>query len=525
MQYNIADLFECVVDNCGERTALVIVRPDASKETQTYAGLDRRANQLAGYLRSQGVGPGDHVGLHLFNGAPYVEALLALCKLRAVPININYRYVTEELAYLFNDADLVGVIHEPELAPLVEGARQGLDKLTWTLASGDDYEAAVASGNPERDFGERSSDDLYIIYTGGTTGMPKGVMWRHEDLFFAALQGGRPGGEPIESPEELAEVVNAGPEGVNIHAAAPLIHGSAQLATWICLFSGGKLGIVGHRSFDADLTGRLVDEEGMNVVNLVGDAMALPFVEMLESGKYNADSLVALSSAGAILSSTTKQRLAAALPYAMVLNNYGASETGHQGTAITDAGGQPRFFMHGDCTTVLGPDHKPVEPGSGVTGMLARKGHIPLGYYNDEEKTAKTFKTIDGVRYVMPGDFALLNDDGTVTLLGRGSVCINTGGEKVYPEEVEEALKSHDAVSDAVVVGVPDPRWGERVTALIIAAEGADTEEIGAHVRTKVAGYKTPRQIFAIDTLNRHPTGKPDYRWAKARAAELCAEG
>ena len=524
MQFNIADLFECVVDTCPERTALVVLDADGNKTTQTYAGLDARANRLAGWLRTQGVTAGDHVGLHLYNGMPYVEALLALCKLRAVPININYRYVAEELAYLFSDADLVGVVHEPDLADLVAEARAGLTKLTWTLGA-DAYEAAVASGNPARDFGPRSGDDLYVIYTGGTTGMPKGVMWRHEDLFFAALQGGRPGGEPIETPEELAGVVSAGPEGVNIHAAAPLIHGSAQLATWICLFSGGKLGIVGHRSFNADLTGRLLDEEGMNVVNLVGDAMALPFVEMLESGKFNADCLVALSSAGAILSSTTKVRLQNALPMAMVLNNYGASETGHQGTAITDAGGQPRFFMHGDATAVLGPDHKPVEPGSGVVGMLARKGHIPLGYYNDPEKTARTFKTIDGVRYVMPGDFALLNDDGTVTLLGRGSVCINTGGEKVYPEEVEEALKGHGAVSDAVVVGVPDPRWGERVTALVVCSEGADLDEITAHVRTKVAGYKVPRQIFAVEHLNRHPSGKPDYSWSKELAAQLSQAG
>jgi 3-oxocholest-4-en-26-oate---CoA ligase len=525
MHYNIADLFECAVATCPERTAVVIINLDGSKITETYAGLNARANRLAGWLRAQGVGAGDHIGLHLYNGMPYLEGLLAACKLRAVPININYRYVVEELAYLYNDADLVGVIHEPDLADRVEGARKGLDKLTWTLTAGEAYDAAVASQSAEQSFGERSADDLYIIYTGGTTGMPKGVMWRQEDLFFAALQGGRPGGDPIERPEELAEVIGAGPEGVNIHAAAPLIHGSAQLATWICLFSGGKLGIVGHRSFNADLTGRLLDEEGMNVVNLVGDAMALPFVEMLESGKYKADSLVALSSAGAILSSTTKTRLQAALPMAMILNNYGASETGHQGTAITDAGGQPRFFMHGDATTVLGPDNKPVEPGGGVTGMLARKGNIPLGYYNDPEKTARTFKTIDGVRYVMPGDFALLNDDGTVTLLGRGSVCINTGGEKVYPEEVEEALKGHDDVSDAVVVGVPDPRWGERVTALIVCTEGADIDAIAAHVRTKVAGYKTPRQIFAIEHLNRHPTGKPDYRWSKEMAARLCADG
>jgi len=529
MQFNIADLLECVVDTVPERTAVV-----CGDRRLSYAELDAQANRLAHHLLAQGIGSGDHVGMHLHNSVEYIVGMLATLKIRAVPININYRYVEEELKYLFDNADLVAVIHQKSFSAVVSAAAAQLPRLETFIHVEDgsealkshpsvDFEAALAAGKEERGFGPRSSDDQYIIYTGGTTGMPRGVMWRHEDLFFAGLQGGRPGGESIERPEELAEVLREG-GGLNIHPAAPLIHGAAQLASWICMFAGGTVGLVPGRSFDPESSCRLISDEEMNVINLVGDAMARPFAEELDRGDYDTSMLVALSSAGAILSDVVKDLLEENLPDAMILNNYGSSETGHQGTAISRKGGQPRFFMHGDCTTVLDDEMKRVEAGSGVIGKLARTGNIPLGYYGDPEKTARTFPVVDGVRYVIPGDMALLEEDGSVTLLGRGAVCINTGGEKVYPEEVEEAFKSHPAVMDVVVVGIPDERWGERVTALVELRQGVEAElsSLEEHVRGKVAGYKTPRQIHVIPSVERHPSGKPDYRWARETSIELC---
>ncbi len=526
MQFNIADLFESVADAVPDRLALV-----CGDRRLTYAQLDARANRMAHALLGLGVQAGEHVGMHLHNGAEYIEAMLALLKIRAVPININYRYVEAELRYLIDNADLVGLIHQRAYGDLDRVAASDLPRVRFFIAVDDesgldsgalDFEALMASGDPARDFAPRSADDLYIVYTGGTTGMPRGVMWRHEDLFFAGLQGGRAGGEDIERPEELASVVLEG-AAINIHPAAPLIHGAAQLASWICFFSGGTVGLVPGRSFDPEATCALIGAEGMNVINLVGDAMARPLAETLARGGWDTGSLVVLSSAGAILSESVKDQLEAALPDAMILNNFGSSETGHQGTAISRGGGQPTFFMHGSCTTVLGDDLKPVEPGSGVVGKLARAGHIPLGYYKDPVKTAATFPVVEGVRYVIPGDMALLEEDGTVKMLGRGAVCINTGGEKVYPEEVEEALKGHDDVMDAVVVGVTDERWGQRVSALVQLRPGAEVavEALEAHCRARVAGYKVPRRIHLIDHIERHPSGKPDYRWARDSAEAL----
>jgi len=390
-----------------------------------------------------------------------------------------------------------------------------LSPIPWPDAGG--------SGSDARDFGQRSDDDLYIIYTGGTTGMPRGVMWRHEDLVFAALQGGRPGGDDIESPEELRPIIASGDTRMNIHGAAPLIHGAAQLATWICLFTGGTVCLVPGRSFDAKSTCRLISDEGVSVVNLVGDAMARPFAAELTAGDYDTDSLFTVSSAGAVLSDVVRAQLTELLPYAMILNNFGSSETGHQGTAVSNKGGGATFVMHGDGTSVVDETGRQLAPGSDEVGWLARTGHIPLGYYNAPEKTASTFVTMNGKRWVLPGDMAKLNEDGSITVLGRGSVCINTGGEKVFPAEVEEALKDHPAVLDAIVVGVPDERWGQRVEALVQLMDGATAEatEVEATCRARVAGYKTPRRLHFVAELNRQPSGKPDYRWARQKAVEL----
>jgi acyl-CoA synthetase (AMP-forming)/AMP-acid ligase II len=528
MQFNIADLFESLVDAIPERTAVV-----CGARRLSFAGLDARANRLASFLRSRGVGPGDHVGLHLYNGTEFLEGMLACFKLRAVPINVNYRYVAQELRYLCENADLVAIVSERELADVLSPAIGGLTKLRTTLLVGDaaqappgsevfGYEAALAQGSAARDFGPRSGDDLYIIYTGGTTGMPKGVMWRHEDVFFAGLQGGRPGGTPIERPEELASPPPDAEAAMTILPAAPFIHGAAQWGALIGLFTGGKVVLQGGRSFDAARVWQLVGEERVTTITLVGDAMARPLVEALEASasSYDTSTLFVIASAGAVLSPTIRERLRELLPGAMVLNNFGATETGHQGTALpgSEAGaeGRPSFYMD-PSNTVLDDALSPIEPGSGKIGRVARGGRIPLGYYGDPEKTAERFVESGGTRWCIPGDFATIESDGRITVFGRGNMCINTGGEKVFPEEVEEALKAHPDVFDAVVVGVPDERWMQRVAAVVELRAGRMTtlENLQAHCRNHIAGYKVPRQLTVVPRIERQPSGKPDYGWAR----------
>lgn len=532
--YNLADLFELVAETVPDQLAVV-----CGDDRLSYGTLNTHATQIADFLASRGVRPGDHVGLHLYNSAEFLTASIAALKLRAVPINVNYRYVAAELRHIIEDAELVAIVTQAGFLGDVQQASEGNLRLQTVIAVPDPlghegpspiatinsipWQQALIAGDPARAFEQRSNDDLYIIYTGGTTGMPRGVMWRHEDLVFAALQGGRPGGDDIESPDELRAIIAAGDTRMNIHGAAPMIHGAAQLATWICLFTGGTVCLVPGRSFDARATCQLVHNEQVSVINLVGDAMARPFVDELERGDYNVDSLFTVSSAGAVLSEVVKTKLTELLPYAMILNNFGSSETGHQGTAISDKGGGATFLMHGDGSAVIGDDHQLVEPGSGDVGWLARSGHIPVGYYKDPEKTAKTFVEAHGKRWVLPGDRATPNADGSITVLGRGSVCINTGGEKVFPEEVEEALKSHPGVLDAVVVGVPDERWGQRVEALVLLRDDADVaaNDVLQTCRTQVAGYKCPRKLHFVTDLNRQPSGKPDYRWAREQAIKL----
>ncbi|HEY8042411.1 MAG TPA: acyl-CoA synthetase [Polyangiaceae bacterium] len=520
MQFNIADLFESVVDVVPGRPAIV-----AGDTALTFAELDARANRLANALAQRGVRAGDHVGLYLYNGVEFVEAMLAAFKIRAVPININYRYVEEELAYLFANADLVALFVQSELAPRALAVKDRVPSLRTMVQVGDggDYESLLAGASPERRFGPRSGRDHYIIYTGGTTGMPRGVIWRHEDVFFAGLQGGNPGGPHLEKPEELAPLVAGKEDALTFLPAAPFIHGAAQWAALIGLFGGGKVVLSPGRSFDARQVCGLVASERVNTLLMVGDAMARPMVEALREpgASYDMSSLFVLASAGAILSDSVKDDLQALLPHVMVLNNFGATETGHQGMAgIGDAtGGRPKFAMD-ESNTVLGDDLRPIQPGSGVVGKLARRGRLPVGYYKDPEKTAATFVTIDGERWVMPGDLATIEEDGLITVFGRGAVCINTGGEKVFPEEVEAALKAHAGVMDAVVVGVPDEKWGQRVAAVIQPRPGADITLAGleAHCRTRLAGYKIPRHLALVEQMVRHPSGKPDYRWAAETA-------
>ena len=358
--------------------------------------------------------------------------------------------------------------------------------------------------------------------------MPKGVMWRHEDIFFGAFGGAGGGGAMISTPEEIADRCRDGRQ--RCVPACPFMHGTAHWMAFSALYAGGTVIVYADRHFDGARLWELVAREEANFLVIVGDAFARPLVDALETVEHlDLSGCHVILSGGAILSPAVKHTLAESLPASLIVDGYGASETGGQGQSVTVAGGDvptaPRFSVN-DETTVLDDDLHPAPVG--VVGRLARRGHIPLGYYKDEAKTAATFPVVDGVRWSVPGDHAVIEADGTITLLGRGSVSINTGGEKVYPEEVESALKSHPGVFDVVVVGVPDPRWGERVVAVVQPRPGESpaVDTLRDHTRGHLAAYKIPRDVVLVDTVVRSPSGKPDYRWAKAAAVErLATEG
>ena len=520
MSFNLADLFERVVDSAPDRLALV-----AGDRRLTYAQLDERANRVAHALLGGGARTGQHVGIHAHNRAEWVEAMIGSYKARLVPVNVNYRYVVEELRYLFDNADLVALLFESQFGARIAPVLPELSQLRQLVRISDgtevddgtpalDYEELLSSASPVREFGSRSPDDRYILYTGGTTGMPKGVIWRHEDIFFAAMGGGNYGGPGIERPETIAQSVSATP-AVTL-ALAPLMHGNAQWTMFNTIFGGGTVVLSTDRRFDPDAIWKLIETENVNTVSLVGDAMARPLVDALKDRDAPAP-LFAIVSGGAILSPTIKTQMHELMPNVIVLDSFGASETGANGVVESTASG-PKFRMQ-ESTTVVDDGHRPVAPGE--TGWLARRGHVPIGYYKDEKKTAATFVEVDGQRWAIPGDMAVLELDGTITVLGRGSQSINSGGEKIYPEEVEAALKSHGSVFDALVVGVPDERWGERVAAVVQFRAGmsATLEELVEHCRTVIADYKVPRALYAVDEISRQPSGKPDYRWAKTIAA------
>ncbi len=518
--FNLADLFELVVNAVPDREALV-----AGDRRLTYRELDERSTRLAHHLQSVGVGEGDHVGLHLLNGSEYAEGMLACFKIRAVPINVNFRYVTDELRHLFEDADIVVNICNERFADRVEALREDLPKLREVIVAEKNYEGLLAAQSGERDFGPRSSDDLYCAYTGGTTGLPKGVIWRHEDIFFAGMGGGDVfhAGNYVKTPDELVERV---PDpGLVALATPPFMHVSAHWLLFSLFFGGGKMVVTPEGRFDPKTIWQLVTTEGVNMLIIVGDAMARPLADELEAhgDDYTTSTLLVVGSGGAVLSPSTKEKFAGLLQTTMIVDGYGSSETGTMGRQATAAGqsaGGARFDM-GETTRVLDDDLNFVEPGSEVIGRLARTGNIPLRYHKDPEKTVSTFVEAGGKRWVIPGDYARVHSDGTIELLGRGSVSINTGGEKVYPEEVEAVVKGHPDVFDAVVVGVPDERWGEKVVAIVKPATGASPtiEDIQAACRGKLAGYKVPRVLCLVDEIVRSPAGKTDYRWAKQHAA------
>lgn len=534
--FNLADLFEVVADAVPDRDAVV-----AGDRRLTYAQLDERASRFGRMLGDLGVGAGDHVGLQLLNGTEHLEAILGCFKARAVPVNVNYRYVESELAYLYDNADLVALVVHRQFGRRVAAATRGLARLRHVVVVEDGteapargtpapegavaYEEALAAASPQRPaVGERRGDDRYLAYTGGTTGMPKGVVWRHDDVFFAAMGGGAPMSpeNAITRPEQLAERL---PDvGLVALQTPPLVHVSAQWGALTALYGGGKVVFAPPGPFDADAILRIVAQEQVNSLTIVGDAMARPLVDALAAATtagvpHDVSSLFVIGSGGAILSPTTKARLIELVPHVILFDGFGSSETGVIGGGISMAGGSthgPRFEVDAQ-TAVLDDEGRPVAPGTGEVGHVAHRGHLPLGYYKDESRTASTFTVVDGVRWSLPGDLATVDADGTVVLLGRGSGCINTGGEKVFPEEVEMVVKDHPDVLDALVVGVTDDRWGERVAAVVSTREGAalDLADLQAHCRDALAGYKVPRAMFLVDEVVRAPSGKPDYRWAR----------
>jgi acyl-CoA synthetase (AMP-forming)/AMP-acid ligase II len=539
VEYNLADLFESVVDVVPGREALVYVdRPGTGAERRlTYAELDAAANRVGHHLLDSGIRPGEHVGLHLYNGVEYLQTVLGCLKARIVPVNVNYRYVEDELVYLYRDADLVGLVFDAEFTDRVAAARPRAERLRHLVRVGAPAPGAAAVpcvefahveavGSPQRGFPARSADDQFIIYTGGTTGMPKGVMWRQEDLFFAGLGGGAPTGEPVKKPEELAERVAAGGAGITFFPTAPLMHGTSTLTAFVGFHFGQR--VVIHRKFVPEEVLRTVEKEKVSSISLVGDAMLRPLIDALSGPLRDIDrsSLFSVSSSGAIMSDTVRRQFQELVPNAMLLNNFGSSESGFNGTATEDSGPERGFRVRVNARTqVVDPaTYEPVA--AGEVGRIAQCGHVPLGYYNDPVKTAGTFFEKDGERWVLLGDMATVDEEGVVTVLGRGSQCINTGGEKVYPEEVEQALKSHPDVYDALVAGVPDPQWGHHVAAVVQLREGAarpSLEDIQAHCRDRLAGYKIPRQLVITESVQRSPSGKADYRWA--REVAMAADG
>ncbi len=529
MECNLANLFEIAVDAYPDREYLV-----ANGKRRTYAEMEARANQLAHHLAAQGIGPGDHVGIYAYNSVEWVETLWAVFKLRAVWINVNYRYVKDELHYLLTNADLKALVHQREFSPLVGSLLPDLRDLRHVIVVEDGtdvpypsadavgYEHALAGQSTVRDFGPRSADDIYILYTGGTTGMPKGVVWRHEDVFFALGGGIDPTTNTrVQAPGDLVARARERQPGTML-PIAPLMHGASQWSVMGGAFQGNRIVLVSK--FDPDRVWRLVESEGVNSIMITGDAMGRPLAETLAASgdTYDLSSLVSISSTAAVFSPSVKQSFLDQLPNVIMSEAVGASETGSNGYALvqradTESTRGPTVKAILD-SVVLDDDLRPVEPGSGVVGKLARRGNIPVEYYKDPEKSAQTFVTAaDGTRYSVPGDFATVEADGRIVLLGRGSVSINSGGEKIFPEEVEAAIKSQPDVYDCTVVGIPDERWGQRVVALVQprAGRAPTLEDIQAHCRELLAGYKVPRELHLVEEVVRSPSGKPDYRWAK----------
>jgi len=538
VEFNLAEVHEAVAGANPDRECIVW-----RDRRLTYADVTERSRRLANVLTAHGLGSHtersalaghesgeDHVALCLYNGNEYLEGMLGAFKARAAPFNVNYRYVEDELRYLLTDAGARAIVYHSAFAPVLDRVRADLPRLDLLLQVADgsgqplldgalDYEEALAQSSARRPDLEWSPDDLYILYTGGTTGMPKGVLWRQHDIFVAAM-GGRPFGQVavVESLDAVVESSRSG--GGRTLATPPLMHGAAQWSAFTA-FAGGHTVVMQDdttRLDPADVW-RTVARERVMVLQLVGDAFGRPLVEELERGGHDPSSLFMVVNGGAPLNPTLKERLLEQLPNAMLLDAVGSSETGAQmGHVSTRGEARTGEFTPGPGTVVVDEDLSAVlSPGHDGVGWLAQEGHVPLGYLNDADKTARTFPVIGGTRYSVPGDRAVWRADGVIELLGRDSVTINSGGEKIFAEEVEQALASHPAVYDVVVCGRPSDRWGQEVVALVQLREGADADEdeLLEECDRRLARYKRPKAVLFLDRIQRSPAGKADYRWAQ----------
>ena len=535
--FNLAAIHEAIAERAPERECLIF-----RDRRLDWGAVTDRTRRLAHVLRSAGLGchadrkslqnwesGQDAVALYLYNGNEYLEGMLGAFKARAVPVNVNYRYVEEELVYLLTDAKVKAVVFHAHFAPTLARIRDRLPDVGLWLQVGDesgeplldgalDYEQALASADPAPPQ-DLSPDDLYVLYTGGTTGMPKGVLWRQEDIFRAALYT-----RPVASAREVVE--QADRADLRALPAPPFMHGAAHWAAFSMWAMGGTIIVQSEpRRLDPHDIWSTVERERVTALTIVGDAFGRPLLDQLRVRDYDLSSLRLLTSGGAILTAALKREFLERLPRIRVRDALGSSESGSQASQVVRDGDRVTtgdFEMAPENTVLKDDLSGPVSAGSGEQGWLARSGRVPLGYQGDPEKTAKTFPVIGGVRYAVPGDRARIGADGRLQLLGRDSVTINTGGEKVFAEEVEHALKHHPAVYDAVVVGTPHERWGQQVTAIVRlrGGEAASEEALLAVARAHVAPYKLPRRFVFVDEISRSPSGKADYRWAKARALE-----
>jgi len=540
-QFTVPGAFDAIANALPERTALIW-----GERRWTFPEMADRSKRLAHYLRSRGLGAHteradlaghesgqDHLGIYLYNGNEYFEAMLGAFRARVAPFNVNYRYVEDELAYLLDNAGCRALVYHSCFAPTLAAVLDrvpGVEVLIQVddgsgealLPGAVDYETVIAESSPDVDV-EPSPDDLYILYTGGTTGMPKGVLWRQHDIFMSAM-GGRNilTHEAFEDYDALIANARSFGDPLKFMILPPLMHGAAQWASFIGL-SGGHAVVFppDTRRLDAAEVWRTVVEVGATTMTVVGDAVARPLVEELETGDYEVTSLFSFGNGGAPLTPTIKERLLAQLPNILITDSVGSSETGAQMSHVSTAGAVATGrFAPGPGTVVVSEElDKVVAPGHDGLGWLAQEGWVPLGYLGDAAKTARTFPVIEGMRYSVPGDRARHLASGEVELLGRDSVTINSGGEKIFAEEVERAIAGHPAVHDVVVVGRPSERWGSEVVALVELSEGASASEddIVTHAAQHIARYKLPKAVKFLPGIQRSPAGKADYRWAKAQ--------
>ncbi|QCQ90265.1 acyl-CoA synthetase [Rhodococcus sp. SGAir0479] len=532
MAYTFADLFEHSVDAMPERLAMIV-----SGEEVTYRALDERANRLAHHLKDAGFGAGAHIGIHMHNAIETMVAIIAAFKLRAVPLTVNFRYTSDELRYLYDNADLDALVFHQGFADRVAEVLPDVPRIRHLIGVPDvlatgaecavpgavDYREALAVGSPERGFEDRSPDDHYIFYTGGTTGRPKGVVWRHEDI-WRVLGGGLDfyTGEPVTDEFQQSRGGVAAGESMRWVMLPPLIHTSAMMPTFTAFFTGNT--VIMEPKFDAPRVWELVARYRPQVMVITGDAMGRPLVEAFREQERDTSSLGVVASGAALFSAAVKDAFFEAMPNLLISDSVGSSETGFGGIGFASKGleqhGGPRVTAN-RYSVVVDDQDRILAPGSGGEGWLAKLGNVPVGYYKDPVKSAEIFRVIDGRRAVVTGDRARIEDDGSITLLGRGNMVVNTGGEKVFAEEVEAVVKAHPDVYDAIVIGVPDERWGSRVATVVRIRDGVDPdfESLEKHTRNQLAGYKIPRTFWVVPDVARTPSGKPDYGWAKAHAA------